>query len=114
MKLHSYTMIYLFFLEIISFHMINSSTEISKIDNVLSAFQEVAYSYYMRGKYIQNNSMKKGIFSPEDATSQNINYLVCSQFVLNVYKELLNITLPEKTIEGETKDLGIKGIDMFY
>lgn len=48
----------------------------------------------MRGKYIQYNTHKEALFSPEEATSQNINYCVCSLFVKNVYLELLNITIP--------------------
>jgi len=68
-----------------------------KVEDVQKALQEVAYSYYMRGKYIQYNSPKVHIFSPEEATSQNTNYLVCSGFIRNVYLELLNITLPMPT-----------------
>ena len=48
----------------------------------------------MRDKNIQYNTCKADYFPPEDATSQNINFLVCSQFILSVYRELLNITLP--------------------
>ena len=65
-----------------------------KIQDVHKAFQEVAYSYYMRGKYIQYNSPKVHHFSPEEATSQNINYMVCAGFTRSVYLELLNITIP--------------------
>ena len=65
-------------------------------DDMIKAFQEVAYAYYMRGTSIQYNS-KKGLtcrYSPEEATSQNINYITCSAFTNNVYKELLGIKLP--------------------
>jgi len=51
----------------------------------------------MRGKDIQYNSHKVHYFSPEEATFQNINYLVCSGFTRNVYRELLNITIPVGT-----------------
>ena len=61
---------------------------------VNQTLQEVAYGYYMRGKYIQYNSNKAGYFSPEEATSQNIKFFVCSEFVSAVYKELLNISIP--------------------
>ena len=37
------------------------------------------------------------MFSPEEATSQSIKHIVCSQFAFNIYKELLNITIPETT-----------------
>ena len=69
-------------------------TDNQKYENVISAFQEVAYSYYMRGKYIQYNSGKQSFFSPEEATPHNVNFLVCSAFARNVYQELLGITLP--------------------
>lgn len=65
------------------------------------AIQEVADSYYMRGTAIQYNSMKgnPSWFSPEEATSQNMNYLVCSAFTKNVYNELLGIKIPRYTSE---------------
>ena len=71
---------------------------IPTFDEVQIALKEVAYSYYMRGKFIQYNSLKVNWFSPEEATSQNINYLVCSGFTRNVYRELLNITIPQSTM----------------
>ena len=97
-RIKTHPILFLLFLELIFFQTINASVvENSKIENVLSAFKEVAYSYYMRGKYIQYNSNKKGLFSPEEATSQSIKHIVCSQFAFNIYKELLNITIPETT-----------------
>jgi uncharacterized repeat protein (TIGR01451 family) len=97
-RIKTHPILFLLFLELIFFQTINASVEEnSKIENVLSAFKEVAYSYYMRGKYIQYNSNKKGLFSPEEATSQSIKHIVCSQFAFNIYKELLNITIPEST-----------------
>jgi len=76
---------------------IGLSNEQTKVEDVHKALQEVAYSYYMRGKDIQYNSHKVHYFSPEEATSQNVNYLVCSGFTRNVYRELLNITIPVVT-----------------
>ena len=75
------------------FQTVNCST----IQEVRKAFQETAYSYYMKSKWIQYNHYKAKFFSPEEVTSQNVNFLVCSAFVNNVYKELLNITVPEFT-----------------
>jgi len=80
-----------------------------KVEDFQKAFQEVAYSYYMRGKYIQYNSPKVHVFSPEEATSQNINYMVCSGLSRNIYYELLNITLPRPTeglLSYSKKNLG--------
>ena len=66
----------------------------STIEEVHKAIQEVAYSYYMRGKNIQYNDKKFNFFPPEDATQQNVNYLVCSLFTRTMFVELLNITIP--------------------
>ena len=71
-----------------------SSQSLNKFE---SAVKEVAYSYYMRGKNIQYNTHKRFLFSPEDATSQNTNYLVCSGFTQVVYYELFNIRIPTFT-----------------
>lgn len=66
-------------------------------DELQKAFRAVMYSYYMRGSNIQVNTMKTAFFTPEEATPQNINYLVCSGFAKNVYNELLNIKIPPYT-----------------
>ena len=66
----------------------------STLEEVRKAIQEVSYSYYMRGKYIQYNDKKDGFFPPEDATQQNINFLVCTTFTQTVFIELLNISIP--------------------
>ena len=66
----------------------------STLEEVRIASREVAYSYYMRGKYIQYHPSRDNYFSPEDATRQNINYIVCTTFTGTVYQELLNITIP--------------------
>ena len=66
----------------------------SSLEEVRKAIQEVSYSYYMRGKYIQYNDKKEGFFPPEDATQQNINFLVCTTFTQTVFIELLNISIP--------------------
>ena len=73
------------------------TVQCSTIEEVHKAFQEIAYSYYMREKSIQYNHDKQDFFTPEEATSQNVNFLVCSAFVNSVYKELLNITVPKFT-----------------
>ena len=66
----------------------------STIEEVHKAIQEVGYSYYMRGKNIQYNDKKYNFFPPEDATQQNINFLVCSIFTRTMFVELLNISIP--------------------
>ena len=81
-----YNLMLLFLLRLISY---SSNTLLEVCRNTL---KEVAYSYYMRGKSIQYNLGKIGFFSPEDATDQNMNFMVSATFVRNVYRELLNIT----------------------
>ena len=75
------------------FGLISYSSNTS-LEECRNALKEVGYSYYMRGRNIQYNLGKIGFFSPEDATDQNMNFMVCSTFVRNVYRELLNITIP--------------------
>ena len=76
---------------------LNITYEVSNFEQVKTALQEIAYGYYIRGKNIQYNSLKLEWFNPEEATEQNINYLVCSGLTKNVYRQLLNITIPHFT-----------------
>ena len=57
----------IFIISLIS--VISLSNEQTKVEDVHKALQEIAYSYYMRGKDIQYNSHKVHYFSPEEATS---------------------------------------------
>ena len=86
--------------------MSNSSN--ASLEECRNSLKEVAYSYYMRGKNIQYNLGKIGFFSPEDATDQYMNFMVCCMFVRNVYRELLDITLPtdSETIVYTRENLG--------
>ena len=54
----------------------------------------------MRGKYIQYNLMKKDVFSPEDATSQNIQYIDYSEIITSIFKKLLNISIPDSSLKN--------------
>ena len=87
------------FLLLLCFHIISSQTtkKGDTLSDVLSALKEIAFSYYMRGKNIQYCSARNSFYPPEEATSQKINYVVCSKIVDNIYKELLNITTPNIT-----------------
>ena len=76
---------------------VNLSYATSNFEQVQIALKEIAYGYYMRGKNIQYNTLKLDWFNPEEATEQNINYLVCSGLTKNVYRQLLNITIPQFT-----------------
>ena len=68
------------------------------------AIQEVAYAYYMRGANIQYNPHKfvYGVYSPEEATSQNLNYACCSHYEKNVYYDLFGIMIPA-SVEDKLK-----------
>ena len=81
-------------ISILTFSIIMPYISNSTLEEVQKSFQEVAYSYYMRGKYIQYHPPKDCLFPPEDATEQNINYLVPTSFTMAVYLELLNVTTP--------------------
>lgn len=73
------------------------------------ALRSVLYSYYMRGRTVQYNSMKRAVFPPEEATGQNTNYMVCSALTQNLYKELLGINIPYNTrrlLEYSGKHIG--------
>ena len=70
----------------------DAGNNIHELSTFQKAFQEVAYAYYMRGPYLHYNSAKgRGRdFSPEEATSQDYDYLACGLYVLNVYRQLLD------------------------
>ena len=86
--------ILLYSISILTFLTILPYISNSTLEEARKSFQEVAYSYYMRGKNIQYYAAKDFMFSPEEATEQNINYLVCSSFTMAVYLELLNVSTP--------------------
>ena len=90
MKIKNKIFLYFILLSTFTIKYIENST----IQEVRDSIKEVIYSYYMRGKYIQSNTAKDKFFSPEEATSQNLNHLVTTSFTTTVYQELLNILVP--------------------
>ncbi len=63
-----------------------------------NALHETAMAFYMRGTNIQYESARRSQYiSPEMATSQHLEYLVCSGFTYAVYKQALGIELPDST-----------------
>ena len=90
MKIKNTIFLYFILLSTFTIKYIENST----IQEVRDSIKEVIYSYYMRGKYIQSNTAKDKFFSPEEATSQNLNHLVTTSFTTTVYQELLNILVP--------------------
>ena len=107
------------------FYSIFSFSDVSaaSLEERQNAVVETAYSYYYKGKMIQYDnsdftrvSVKdKGfdVFSfrgsymvpPEDATSQNTLFFVCSSFVYNVYKEAINYQLVGQPRQCVTKNM---------
>ena len=63
------------------------------IEETRACFKEIAYSYYMRGPYIQYNVGRDYHLSPEDITKQYMHCLTCSAFPYSIFLELLNISL---------------------
>jgi len=95
--------------KVLVFHLIlllclltNCSFAIYELNDVQKALQEVAYAYYMRGPKLQYKTERVSYHSPEEATSQKFNYLVCSGLTRNVYRELLGITIPKITVHLNT------------
>ena len=64
--------------------------------------KEVMAAYYMRGPYIQYNVQKAqyGNWSPEQATEQNNEYMVCAAFVYDCYNEAFGF---DNNIDGFPK-----------
>ena len=89
----------IFYIYIFSYFFIGKISYIynSKYEDVLSAIKELIYNYYMRQENIQYSDGRCEYFPPEDATRQNVKYSVCTYFVHNIYKELLNISIPKTT-----------------
>ena len=79
---------------------IESNTSASYVD-LQKAMQEVMWAYYMRGENIQYSTQRtnttQGYYSPEEATSQNRNYSVCSGFPRYVYRNMFGIVTPPLT-----------------
>ena len=96
-----------------------SAHSVEEETNLYRAIQQTAYSYYMRGPWIQYNSNKGNstFASPEEATEQNMNYTVCSSFVKNVYYDLLGgIKIPQYTssqLDYAERNVGSPEVVMF-
>lgn len=84
--------LFLYFIVISTF--VITYIENSTLEEFRNCTKEIIYSYYMRGKYIQANTAKDKFFSPEEATSQNLHFLVTTSFTSTIYEELLNILVP--------------------
>ena len=94
MKNPNKIILYIIFILTFIFPIILPYVSNSKYEDVQASLKEVAYSYYMRGTNIQLNLAKSRFFLPEEATEQNINYLVASSFIANIFQDLLNIIIP--------------------
>ena len=70
-------------------------------DEAVKTIQEIMKDYYIRGRYIQYNSGKesRGNMPPEEATSQDMKYAVCSSYTYNIYDQAFGIYNNTKTTE---------------
>ena len=66
--------------------------------NAKRAIVELADAYYNRGTNVQYCSYRKSFtYSPEEATNQHTNYVVCSDYIYSVYYQAFGIRLPHLT-----------------
>ena len=77
-------------------------------DEAVSAVKETIQAWYMRGAYRQYNSSKNTYSTrhPEDATSQDIGYSVCSGFTHDVWGEAFGIKAQDDDIPGGNSPVG--------
>ncbi len=63
-------------------------------ENAKNIIKEVIGTYYLRGPYLQYNYPRAtyGTEPPENATKQDIRYLVCASFTTSVYKEAFGMS----------------------
>ena len=71
-------------------------------ENAQKIVKEVMQAWYMRGSYLQYNSSKNVYYEfdhPEDLTSQDMGYTVCSGYTSDVYKESFGVDVGYTTDE---------------
>lgn len=69
-----------------------------KYKDIMDGLIDTARAYYARGLNIQYDSYRKSLYSsPEDATSRNQIYTVCSGFIFMTYYNALGIEIPAST-----------------
>ena len=74
--------------------MIPEIDELDTYQKVQLALKETAMAYYRKGHNLQYETYMRGQYAPpENATSQHLDYLVCSAFVYAVYYQALGIDL---------------------
>ncbi len=61
--------------------------------DTVKSVQEAMKAFYMRGPYLQYNYARAnyGTINPEDATSQNIEHLVCASYTYSTYVEAFGV-----------------------
>ena len=68
-------------------------------DNAQKIVKESMQAWYMRGSYLQYNSSKKSYYKivhPEESTSQDMGYTVCSGYTNLVYQEAFGMMAEDK------------------
>lgn len=71
-----------------------ASTEFGTFEDAKNSIKEVMKAYYLRGERLQYNYSRAGYgtFSPEEATTQDMNYLVCGSYIYSTYAEAFGVT----------------------
>lgn len=96
-KLLSIIILFSLFLNITNNH--SAFAAPTTITNNQKAIQEVAWQYYLRGMDIQYEGQRRDQYtSPENITTQNASYMVCSGFTYAVYYETFGIEIPVNTV----------------
>ena len=75
-------------------------------DNAQKIVKESMQAWYMRGSYLQYNSSKKSYYKivhPEESTSQDMGYTVCSGYTNLVYQEAFGMMAEDKGKYSGTK-----------
>lgn len=71
----------------------SAATEFGTFEDAKSSIKEVMKAYYIRGDRLQYNYSRAGYgsYSPEEATTQDMNYLVCASFTYSAYVEAFGV-----------------------
>ena len=70
------------------------------LENKQKAIQRTANAYYLRGRNMQYESIKRDYLkAPEEATVDNIGFSTCHTFAYQIYKQAFNIDIPKGVSE---------------
>ena len=93
MRLASIAFLFAFVVLFVSAACIRPALAVTQ-DELDGSLKEVMLAYYTGGQYTQYNSSKRAVYAPEEATSQDTQYTICSGFAYNVYYEAFQLKPP--------------------